>query len=201
MNQQEKSCCTTKNDSNKGILSGVLFGLVPHIFCIAFILFSIIGSVVATAFLKKMLLVPYFFNLLILISLLLATISSVIYLKKDGCLCATDIKSKWKYIVTMYSMTISINLLMFFLVMQALANINSNTVKQENYLSSLSINVQIPCSGHAPLIIDELDKDSGVVFVRFKMPNTFEIKYDPEETSPEKIASLEIFKTYKITIP
>lgn len=83
--------------------------------------------------------------------------------------------------------------------MPVLANINSNTVKQENNLSSVSINVEIPCSGHAPLIIDELNKDSGVIFVRFKMPNTFEIRYDPKETSPEKIASLEIFKTYKIT--
>lgn len=202
MKSKEKDCCAViKNNSNKGILSGVLYGLVPHTFCIAFILFSIIGAVTATALLKKVLLIPYFSYLLIFISLLLATISSAIYLKKTGCLCASGIKNKWKYITTLYSTTILINLLMFFVVLPALANINlDNTVNQNEYVTNLSINVQIPCAGHAPLIIDELKKDNGVGFVQFRIPNIFEIKYDQNKTSPEKIVSLEIFKTYKATI-
>jgi len=199
MERKEKICCTaTKYKPNKGILSGILYGLVPHAFCIAFILFSIIGAVAATTFLKKFLLIPYFFHFLVFISLLLATISSVIYLKRAGCLCVSGIKNKWKYITTLYSVTILINLLMFFVVFPVLANINSNNIiSQEKYLANLSLAVQIPCSGHAPLIIDELKKDSGVGFVRFEMPDIFEIKYDPEKTSQEKIISLEIFKTYK----
>jgi hypothetical protein len=202
MKPKEKKCCSVvKNNPNRGILSGILYGLVPHSFCIAFILFSIIGAVTATAFLKNFMLIPYFFSILVFISLLLATISSVIYLKKTGCLCVPGIKSKWKYITTLYSTTILINLLMFFVILPALANINSeNVVNQEEYAADLSINVQIPCTGHASLIIDELKKDSGVDFVQFRIPDIFEIKYDPNKTSPEKIVSLEIFKTYKATI-
>ena len=198
MERKEKICCTAKYNQNKGILSGILYGLVPHFFCIAFILFSIIGTVAATAFLKKFLMIPYFFHFLVFISLLLATISSAIYLKRAGCLCVSGIKNKWKYITNLYSATILINLLMFFVIFPALANINSNNViNQEKYLANLAIAVQIPCSGHAPLIVDELKKDSGVGFVKFEIPNIFEIKYDPEKTSQEKIISLEIFKTYK----
>lgn len=198
MTEEEKNCCTpTKNNQNKGILSGILYGLIPHFFCIAFILLSIIGAVTASVFLKKFLTIPYFFHILVFVSLLLATISSIIYLKKAGCLCVSGIKNKWKYITTLYSTTILINLLMFLVIFPALANMNSNTINQEKYSANLLITVQIPCSGHAPLIINELKKDGGVGSVRFEVPNAFKIQYDPEATSPEKITSLEIFKTYK----
>jgi hypothetical protein len=36
--------------------------------------------------------------------------------------------------------------------------------------------------------------------IKFKMPNTFEVTYDPKKISVEKITSLEIFKTFKPTI-
>lgn len=200
MEQKEISCCTTaKNNPNKGFLSGILYGLIPHTFCIAFILFSIIGTVAATAFFKKFLMIPYFFHFLVFVSLLLATISSVIYLKRMNCLCVSGMKRKWKYITILYSTTILINLLMFFVIFPALTNISPGNAVG-NYPADLSIAVQIPCSGHAPLIVDELKKDSGVGSVIFKMPDIFKIKYDPEKTSPEKIASLEIFKTYKVIL-
>lgn len=199
---KENSCCSTeKNKTSKGILSGILFGLIPHSFCIAFALFSIIGAVAFTAFLKKFLMIPYFIHSLLFISLLLATVSAVIYLKKNECLCVPGIKSKWKYIITLYSATILVNFLMFFVVIPALANLNSGKVAgQEKSLSDLSLNVDIPCPGHASLIIDEIKKNTPVISIEFQMPNIFEIRYDPQETSPEKIASLEIFKTYKVTI-
>lgn len=213
MEQKEKFCCeAARGKKRKGFLSGVLFGLIPHSFCIAFIIFSIIGTVTATAFLKKFLLIPHFFYFLVFVSLLLATISSAIYLKKTDCLCASGIKIKWKYISTLYSMTILVNLLMFFVVLPALANVNlqkspasGNTTDQtspgtENSLVELSIEVQIPCSGHASLIIDEIRKNCNVQFVKFEMPNRFEIKYDPVMTTPDKIISLDIFKTYPAII-
>jgi hypothetical protein len=199
MESQEKSCCTVAPDKkDRGILTGIIYGLIPHIFCIAFILFSIIGSIVATAFLKKLLLIPYFFQLLVIVSLLLATISSTIYLKKNGCLCASGIRKKWKYLTTLYALTILINLLMFLVVFPLLANTNSaNAINPEKYPTSLSMAVQIPCSGHAPLIIDELQKNNGIGSVKFRMPNLFDVQYDPSLISPEKIISSEIFKTYK----
>lgn len=212
MEHKEKSCCLeTKRNSGKGILSGLLSGLIPHFFCIAFAVFSIIGAATATTFLKKFLLIPNFFYFLIAISLLLATISSAVYLRKTDCLCPSGIKNKWKYISTLYSATILINLLMFFIVLPALANMNSQkeskenasspeVIGRENNLSRLSIDVEIPCSGHASLIIDEIKKNCFVDYVKFSMPNKFEIKYDPSKTTPEKIASLEIFKTYPAKI-
>lgn len=204
MKIKKSVCCektATKERRSGGIWSGILFGILPHSFCVAFALFSIIGAVAFTAFFKKFLLIPYFVHFLVLISLLLVTISAVIYLKKCNCLCVAGIKNKWKYISTIYSITVLINLLMFFAIIPALANVGSKESKNlENNLSSLSINVEIPCSGHATLIMDELKKDNGVDWVKFDMPNAFEIKYDSEKTSPKEIISLEIFKTYPVTI-
>jgi len=199
MESPKTNCCPVpKNNKNKGVLTGIIFGLIPHTFCIAFILFSIIGSVVATTFLKRFLLIPYFFYILIAVSFILATISSIIYLKRIDCLCLSGIKSKWKYIATLYSSVILINVLMFLVVFPLLANTNSaNAISIEKYPDNLSIAVQIPCSGHAPLIIDELKKDNGIGSVKFRLPNIFDVQYDPTKISSEKIISSEIFKTYK----
>lgn len=206
------SCTNMQNKSKSGILSGIIYGIIPHSFCIAFALFSIIGAVTATAFLKKILLIPNLFIFLVIISLALATVSSLLYLRKNRCLCALGIRNRWKYLLSLYSATILANLLMFFIVIPALANANSpqdpswqiagnqETGLAKNGLATLSINVKIPCSGHSSLIIDELKKDSGVEFVKFKLPDNFEIAYDPRITSPEKITSLEIFKTYEAKI-
>jgi hypothetical protein len=198
--ETKKSCCQEmQNKKSRGILSGVLFGLIPHSFCLAFILFSIIGAAAFTAFFRKFLLVPNFFYFLIFFSFLLATVSSFFYLRKNRCLCVSGIKSSWKYISVLYCSTILVNLLMFFVILPRLANINISKAS-ENNLSKLSINVQIPCPGHAPLIMDEIKKNSDVQNVIFKMPNDFEIDYDSEKTSPEKIIGLDIFKTYQATI-
>ncbi|HOW60476.1 MAG TPA: hypothetical protein P5548_01945 [Candidatus Moranbacteria bacterium] len=202
MKQQENTCCViTKDKKSQGILSGILYGLIPHSFCIAFIIFSTVSAVAASTFLKRFLLIPNFFYFLVFVSFLLATASSAIYLKKCSCLCASGIRSKWKYITALYFSTIMVNLLMFFVVFPFLANAyQKKPVVQGESSSNLSLSVQIPCSGHATLIIDEIKKDSGVQSVEFNTPGIFKIKYDPNETSQEKIASAEIFKTYKATI-
>jgi len=167
MRQQEKYCCVKKNKKSTLISSGILLGTLPHFFCVAFILFSIIGAATASAFLKKFLLIPGFFSFLVIISLLLATIFSAIYLKRNECLCVSGIKNKWKYLSLLYSTTILANLLMFFVVLPALANVNfrkapgenAETQSQESQLSELTLNVQMPCSGHASLIINEIKKN------------------------------------------
>lgn len=193
--KQKENCC--ENKKSKGLLSGILLGIIPHSFCIAFIIFSAIGSVFFTSLSKKFLMIPYFFHLLIFISILFATILSVFYLKKCNCLHTNGMKSKWKYLTTLYLSTIVTNLFIFFVVMPALANTGQKNENFQENLSALSLNVDIPCSGHAPLIIDELQKEGRVSSVEFENPNFFKIKYNPKETSPEKIASLKVFKTYK----
>jgi len=154
-----------------------------------------------TSVFREFLLIPYFFYVLVAVSLLLAGISSAVYLKKCGRLSVSGAKSRWKYIAALFSSTILINALMFFAVFPALANMNSGDIAgQERYSAGLSAAVQIPCSGHAPLIIYELKKNAGVGAVKFKIPNIFEVKYDPRETSSEEIAAAEIFKTYPAII-
>ena len=95
---------------------------------------------------------------------------------------------------------------MFFVVFPYFSNINAKNpasqkvLGQENNLSEVSINVDIPCSGHAPLIIDEIKKNISINLVIFKNPNSFDIEYDSKLTSPEKILALDIFKTYPARI-
>ena len=81
--KQEDSCCKNKKEP-KGFWSGLMYGLIPHTGCIAFIIFTILGVSTATAFFKPLLMSRYFFHGLILLSFIFATISSVIYLKKHN---------------------------------------------------------------------------------------------------------------------
>jgi len=66
--------------------------------------------------------------------------------------------------------------------------------------SLVTLQVNIPCPGHAPLIIGELRTISGVEAVRFKFPNLFDVSYNSEKTSKEQMLSLEVFNTYKAII-
>jgi hypothetical protein len=200
MEIKQDSCCSASPKKGTSLLQGILYGILPHTFCIAFVLFSIIGSVAVTAIFKNLLMIPYFFTFLIITSFVFATFSAFIYLKKTDCLCFSGVKKKWKYLSVLYTTMILVNLSLFIFVFPALANINSGDVlDKEKYNANLSISVEIPCSGHASLVIDELKKNDGVGQVLFKMPNIFDLQYNPAKTSPEKILLSEIFGTYKAT--
>lgn len=195
MNTSKTTCCKKETDENKSLLSGILLGILPHSFCLAFALFSIIGAVSASAFLKKFLLVPNFFLILVFVSLLLATISSTIYLKRNDCLCASGIKNKWKYLFTLYFSTLLVNLLMFFIILPSLANAdfqakalsnNPSESSQANFLTELSIQVQVPCSGHASLIIDEIKKKCRCSISDFFLAKHFPHKIRSIENHPRK---------------
>jgi copper chaperone CopZ len=69
-----------------------------------------------------------------------------------------------------------------------------------NSISSIRLKVDIPCSGHAPLISQELKSINGVVGVQFSFPNIFDVEYDSTKTSKQQILSLDVFKTYKATV-
>jgi len=235
------NCCDKNNQKNKseqskkenGILTGLIYGLIPHIGCIAFIIFSILGVTFATAIFKPFLLSPYFFYILIGLSFVFATISAFFYFKKQGFITLTKdknvlelnflplgIKRKWKYLLTLYGTTIGINLLLFMVIFPIAANLNpgvsltaaiSSAFGQGERLASsegnslTTLQVDIPCPGHAPLIIGELRTISGVEAVQFKFDfinflHLFDVAYNPEKTSKEQILSLDIFNTYKATI-
>jgi hypothetical protein len=159
----------------------------------------LIGAVGGAALAKRFLLIPHFFLFLTVLSLVSATLAAFFYLRKNGCCNRRDIKKKYKYLLTLYSVTILTNILVAYLIIPALAS-GPGRQKDDgsNRLSVANVEVQIPCPGHAPLIISELEKVSGVEEISFQTPRTFEIAYDPQEISLESIEAAEIFKTFKI---
>jgi len=194
----------------KVFLQGLIYGLIPHIGCIAFIIGSILGVTVLMKFFRPLLMNRYFFHALIGISLGFATLSSVYYLKKNELLSLIGIKKKWKYLSVMYSSTIGINLLLFMLIFPLLANvsIDSSSITgaaigiagNENIDSLIKLKVDIPCPGHAPLISQELKIIKGVTGIKFSFPNYFDVTYNSAETSKQEMLALDVFKTYKATV-
>jgi len=195
-----------ESEKDKNILQGIAYGLIPHIGCIAFIIGSVLGATVLMQFFKPILLNRYFFYMLVLISVSFATISSAFYLKKNGILSSAGVKRKWKYLSTMYGSTIGINLLLFMLVFPLLANVSLSSPSaaavgsESASMSTIRLQVDIPCSGHAPLISNELKTINGVSDIKFSLPNIFDVKYDSTKTSKQQILSLDVFKTYKVTV-
>ena len=194
-------CCDEKKSKGEkesgGFLKGLFYGLLPHTGCIAFIIFAILGVTTATMFFKPLLLNPYFFYILILLSFVFATISAIIYLKRGGLLSLKGVKKKWKYLSVLYGASIGANLILFLLIFPIAANITMATgaVVLED-LSEVSLKVDIPCPGHAPLISGELYTISGVKSVKFRFPDYFDVYYDESETSQDEIFSLDVFDIY-----
>jgi hypothetical protein len=202
--QETTSCCSTQeiqntSDRPKGFWSGLMYGLIPHTGCIAFIIFTILGVSTATAFFKPLLMSRYFFHGLIALSFVFATISAIIYLKKANLLSLEGMKRKWKYLSVLYGTSIGINLILFLLIFPMAANLTSGSptgaVSGTN-IAEITLKVDIPCPGHAPLISEELKTINGVNLVKFKFPNYFDVKYDSSITSQKEIFSLEVFEEY-----
>ena len=205
-----------KNSGKKEsvLKQGIIYGLVPHIGCIGFIAASILGATIAVEFFKPFLMNPWFFHILVLISIGFATISSIFYLRKQGLLSRLGVLRKKKYLATMYGITVGINLILFLLVFPMLANLdtgsfaeNAGTVGLAGDSGQLAagnslirLQVDIPCPGHAPLISGELKTIEGITGVRFDFPNYFDVAYDSEQTSKEEMLALEVFEIYKPSV-
>lgn len=206
-----KDCCK-KGESEgywgdrgkKGIFLGIVYGILPHSFCIAFVVFSVLGATMATPVFKKALFTPYFFQILVGLSLVFATASAALYLRRNGKLSLAGARGKWRYLSVLYGTTIAVNLFFFFVVFPWVTNARAKTLVASQVkiaeLKKVTLEVQIPCSGHAPLIIDELNKISGIHNIIFRMPNFFDIDYDPQIITPEKITFLKIFTEFNATI-
>ena len=210
--EEEKNIKSEKMEKENSVKHGIIYGLLPHTGCIAFIIASVFGVTIATQLFKHLLLNPYFFYILILLSFAFATVSAVFYLKKQGLI--TFVKDgnnlklnifpntfgrKWKYLSTLYGTTIGVNLVLFMIVFPLLANVGSSSPANAN-LASIRLKVEIPCSGHASLITQELKSVNGVEEVKFALPNIFDVKYDAAKTTKQQILALEVFKTYKASV-
>jgi hypothetical protein len=195
-------CCKpVEKYKGNSLLIGIFYGLVPHIGCILFVIAAVLGSTILLQVFKPFLLNRNIFYYLILISAGFATLSSFLYLRKNKRLSWQGIRASKKYLSVMYGTTIGINVLFFFFVFPMIANITGR-VSDENSagLNSLALKVDIPCSGHASLIINELKTIEGVEGSEFSFPNNFDVKYDSSRTSKQEILSLEVFKTYKASV-
>lgn len=204
------------NEKNTPLLEGITYGLIPHIGCIAFIIGSILGVTFLTSLFKSLLLNQHFFYVLLLISVGFATVSSVLYLHKNGLLSWVGAKKKWKYLAIMYGTTVGVNLLMFLFIFPILANIQAvqqpittatfanaqsrvsapTSLTSKQQFRSIYLEVSIPCPGHAPLITSELKRLEGILNVRFDSPNKFYIEYDDRIANKDQILGIEVFKTY-----
>ncbi|MFA5125486.1 MAG: heavy-metal-associated domain-containing protein [archaeon] len=215
---------TQNGEIKKTLLQGIALGIIPHLGCIGFVVASILGVTIAAEFFKPLLLNPSFFYGLIALSIVFATISSIIYLHKNGLLSAKGIIKKKNYLATMYGSTIIVSLLFLFVIFPMLtsavyetAQTNTGTqtasvIQNQNTQATLSTNqnlglqnllieVQIPCGGHAPLIISELQKVIGITQVKTTSTwNQFSISYDSTKTSKEQIMAQKIFANYPAKI-
>lgn len=194
-----KPCCGPKpSQKPQGFWQGVLFGLLPHTFCILFIVFSIVGSIAGAAIASRFLLIPYFFQFLIALSFIFALISATLYLKRSCRLNWPGIKKSWKYLTIMFGSTLAVNLILFFGIFPAVANMNAGQAAVSD--AAVTLSVALPCSGHAPLITQDLLAQSGVTSVKFQLENRFIVSYDPQKVTVEQIMERPIFKEFKAKV-
>ncbi|MGC1121987.1 MAG: cation transporter [Candidatus Methanofastidiosia archaeon] len=200
------SIAGTGDGGRNGLTQGILYGLLPHTGCIAFIAASVIGATTAMNFFRPLLMNPYFFHFLVVISLGFATGSSSIYLKRNGFLSFSGMRRKWKYLSLMYSSTAGVNILFFMVLFPLLANASAASVQgiglegDTAALSFVRLSVDIPCPGHAPLISEELKSLPGVVAIQFGFPHYFDIRYDASTTTLGELLSLEVFQVYEAIV-
>lgn len=216
--EQLPSCCrpvpkrgAPGGQGNQGFLMGLVYGLIPHTFCILFIVLSVLGATAATSVIKRFLYIPYIFQIIVALSFVFATISAAFYLKRNGLLSMPGIKFKWKYLSVMYGTTVGINLLFFTVLFPLVANADFTrpTVNAPALASAqagspalspnagaVTLQVNIPCPGHAPLIMDELKKLDGITGVRYQFPNSFQVTYDSSKLTVQKILAMEVFKSF-----
>jgi hypothetical protein len=168
-----------------------------------FIVFSVIGATAGAVLFKKFLLIPNLMPILIGVSFIFATLSAFFFLKKNKALSLRGIGQRWKYLSILYGVTVAVNLLLFFVVFPNAARLSVKSPElaslELNNLFWLTLEVDIPCSGHMPLIIDELKKIDGVKTIDTEGFNLFKVGYDSSKTSQAEILSLDIFKEYKAT--
>lgn len=194
----------------EGLLWGVFYGLVPHTFCILFIVFSVVGATLATSFVQRVLLVPYLFQVIVALSVGLATLSAAIYLRRNGLLSRLGIRRKWRYLATLYGTTLAVNMLFFWVIFPAVAGFQSSprvsaagvtqSIGAQADLTQVTIQVAIPCAGHAPLVLGYLKKTPGVYEAQYISPDRFRIAYSANGTTLDQVLDQEIFRAFETVV-
>ncbi len=103
-----------------------------------------------------------------------------------------------KLTISILGIIFAIALILFFNF--GLTPDNSSETQIYSSGNFVKLKVNIPCPGHAGLIIAELKEISGVQSVKFISPNIFQVDYDPNQTTESQILNLKIFKEYSAKI-
>jgi hypothetical protein len=194
----ETDCCSTNTEARSGAWRGFLFGLIPHTVCLSFLVFSVLGATGAMVVAKELLMVPHLFVWVFLSSSGFAAVASLLYLRKTKMLSWRGAASKWKYLASVFVATIATNLFFIQILFPAAVNLQRPTEAMAADLAEVTLVAEIPCTGHAALIIDEVKNDPGVADVLFRSPGVFVIRFDAAATSPEQIRNLEIFQAFPL---
>jgi hypothetical protein len=192
------------------LLWGVFYGLVPHTFCILFVVFSVVGATVATSLVQRVLLVPYLFQVIVALSVGLTTLSAAIYLQRNGLLSRLGIRRKWRYLATLYGTTLAVNMLFFWVIFPAAASFQvaprasaagvTQSISVQADLTQVTVQVAIPCSGHAPLVLGYLKQTPGVFEAQYISPDRFRIGYASDMTTLDQILDQEIFRAFETVV-
>lgn len=181
---------------------GVIYGIIPHSFCIAFAALSIFGATTATSLIRPIVENQYFDLIMVVVAIIFATLSAVFHLASHKSLSFAGIKKSWRYLSILYITTIAINLILFFAILPAITKYSlkrgGNIITEENLYASydkLTLEVAIPCSSHAFLVVDDLKKLKGVKDVRLN-DIYFDVYFDKKEVSIEQILGIDLFKEY-----
>jgi len=120
----------------------------------------------------------------------LVVLSALVYLYRIRKLSWLGIKEKKGYLLTLFAAVVGINLLLYLVVFPLLTNLKALRLSKgevmvsgQTGLVTKILKVEIPCSGHAPLVVDELQRIEGVREIRFRLPNFFEVSFDSSQTS------------------
>ncbi|MDP1728866.1 MAG: hypothetical protein Q8L27_01540 [archaeon] len=133
----------------------------------------------------------------ILLMILLATIVVYFYLKKNSALNNQGIKDKKYYLLAIYGMAIVFAVLLTYsFTNDSPQQITGNAILENSNTAKMTLKVNIPCPGHAPLIINKLSQLKGIYNVDFSFPNEFEVTYDSSIITKEEILSADIFSEY-----
>lgn len=201
MSQNHESRLTSNHSKTSGFWRGLIAGFIPHSFCLLFIVFSTIGAVGASALIKKFLFLPHFFAFLIVCSFVFAIISAVLYLRRCGCFSWTGLKDKRRYLFLLFATTTIVNFLLMAVVFPSINKSQSATAVAAGSLDNaqtIVVAIDIPCSGHAPLVINDLILVAGIESVDFITYNNLKIIYNPQLISIEQIRALEVFRSFPI---
>ena len=209
------NCCKKEEKKDRGVLRGVLYGLTAHSFCILFIVLTIMGATTLSTIIRPLFMNRYFFHILVLVAIVFATLSAVLYLKRNNQLSVSGIKERKNYLLILYGTTVAINLVLFLFIFPIATNISGGASLTEAVATSfkkessvtlskneelLTVQADIPCPGHAYLVFGDLKDFSGVENINFRFPNLFDISYNPQTVTTEEILSVEVFQNYKTTI-